>query len=88
MQKSSLADIDCIWFGVDNTGKLLTGANGKYDCDNNRMHLTREMVLDLLPYLIGFVKSGEIKKAIKWEISNKMSKKEFIKMIKAQTNAQ
>ena len=43
LQQSSLADYQCIWLGTDtNTGI-------------NRMHLTRDMVESLLPYLIRFI---------------------------------
>lgn len=44
LQKSSLASQDCIWLGVN----------------ENRMHLTQEMVRDLLPYLHKFVETGEL----------------------------
>jgi len=44
LQKSSLATEDAIWFG----------------CDGDRMHLTREQVSELLPYLISFVETGEL----------------------------
>ena len=44
LQKSSLATQDCIWFGVH----------------ENRMHLTQEMVQDLLPALCKFAVSGEL----------------------------
>lgn len=52
LQKSSLADEDAIWLGVstDLEGKVV----------NNRMHLSREMVADLLPDLQRFVETGEI----------------------------
>lgn len=45
LQKSSLATEDCIWFGIKNDGP---------------MHLTQDMVLDLLPYLHKFVQTGEL----------------------------
>ena len=63
LQLSSLATQDAIWFGVDNTGSEITGANGKRNCDNNRMHLSRKQVGELLPYLIGFYLNGCIKKS-------------------------
>ena len=44
LQKSSLATEDCIWLGVE----------------SERMHLTREMVKDLLPALQKFVDTGEL----------------------------
>lgn len=57
-QKSSIANQECIWLGVDkrtdlNTGKLLE------DDNNFRMHLTKEQVQNLLPYLVEFAWSGE-----------------------------
>jgi len=48
--------------------------------DGHEMHLDRTLALDLLPYLIGFVKDGKIKKARKWRISE-LSEKEFRKTI-------
>ena len=44
LQKSSLADEDCIWLGVD----------------EYRMHLTRDMVAVLIPFLYNFVELGEL----------------------------
>jgi len=44
LQKSSLASEECIWLGAN----------------ENRMHLTKKMVRDLLPYLHKFVETGEI----------------------------
>jgi hypothetical protein len=44
LQKSSLADIDTIWLGVD----------------DDRMELTRSQVKELLPILKKFVRKGEI----------------------------
>jgi hypothetical protein len=44
LQKSSLATEDCIWLGRAEA----------------RMHLTREMVEALLPYLMTFVDIGEL----------------------------
>jgi hypothetical protein len=45
LQKSSINDPQCIWLGVNKTG---------------RMHLSREQVAELLPYLQKFVDTGEI----------------------------
>jgi len=54
---------DAIRLGIDNKGEV----NGwvKYDIPDevllsSRMHLTREMVAELLPYLQKFVETGEI----------------------------
>lgn len=49
LQKSSLATEDCIWFGVDNAA-----------ITHPRMHLTQDMVKELLPYLQKFVETGEL----------------------------
>ena len=69
LQKSSSFN-NSIWLGIDNP-KLCIFENenrGKYiETDmpktfsvNSRMHLTREIVSDLLPYLVRFVETGEI----------------------------
>ena len=44
LQKSSRATSPAIWLGIP----------------GNRMHLTREMVADLLPFLTAFALTGEI----------------------------
>lgn len=46
LQKSSLATEDCIWLGVNSA--------------RGRMHLTQDMVRDLLPYLNNFVETGDL----------------------------
>ena len=51
IQKSSLAELDAIWLGVDRD------QNGK-EC--SRMHLTQGMALALLPLLRRFVRTGEL----------------------------
>lgn len=51
LQKSSLATEDCIWLGVHED------FNGG---DSSRMHLTRDNVAELLPYLQKFVETGEL----------------------------
>lgn len=43
LQKSSLASEDCIWFGSDG---------------EHRMHLTKDMVKDLIPILQKFSDTG------------------------------
>ena len=53
IQKSSLATEDAIWLGC-NTGMHVDG-----QCCA-RMHLTREMVADLLPLLHHFVETGDL----------------------------
>ena len=69
LQKSSSFN-DCIWLGIDNP-KLCVFENesmGKYiETDmpktfdvNSRMHLTREMVAELLPYLTRFAETGDL----------------------------
>lgn len=52
LQKSSLATEDCIWLGVDET------AEGEKV--NQRMHLTRQQAIDLLPALATFIATGEL----------------------------
>lgn len=70
LQKSSAAMQDCIWFGL-NKSKLTVFENsshGKYvTCEmpdnfsvDTRMHLTREQVAELLPYLVRFVETGDL----------------------------
>lgn len=44
LQKSSLATEDAIWFGVH----------------DQRMHLSREQVKELLPFLIQFTEIGDL----------------------------
>jgi len=74
IQKSSLADKDAIWLGVDDPEPkiLACKVNGgipdgwvdypisKDVSLSTRMHLTREMVKELLPVLQKFVKTGDI----------------------------
>ena len=73
LQKSSFAAEDAVWFGVDEpdpqilASKVKEGLTGwvKYPIHedvfiNTRMHLTREQVADLLPYLQRFVDTGGI----------------------------
>ena len=55
IQKSSLTMEDCIWLGCDHE---TVDAQGR-PC-GARMHLTREMVADLLPILEHFVSTGEL----------------------------
>lgn len=53
LQKSSLATDDAIWFGPNNPNP---------DCFHmtTRMHLTRDQVKMLLPFLHRFVETGEL----------------------------
>lgn len=74
IQKSSLATDDAIWIGAKEIGlKKFTPWVGWEDQDtrgdppygvsfvaNNRMHLTREQVAELLPILERFVLTGEV----------------------------
>jgi len=74
IQKSSLADEDCIWLGCDeaNPKILACKVNGgipdgwvDYKMPEGvslttRMHLTKDMVKQLLPLLNKFVKTGEL----------------------------
>lgn len=71
IQKSSLATEDAIWFGAENIDakyfvphegwKELKPPLDTYDMvANNRMHLSRKQVRELLPILEAFVKTGEV----------------------------
>ncbi len=68
LQKSSLATEDAIWFGCNdaNPRQCVQGVGwqaipmpSSYVADT-RMHLTREQVAELLPYLTRFVETGEL----------------------------
>ena len=74
IQKSSLAEEDAIWFGVEDADPRIMakdtpeGGVGwvKYSIPDTvllltRMHLTREQVADLIPVLQKFVDTGNIK---------------------------
>lgn len=68
LQKSSLATEDAIWLGCNRADpKVLVPGQGWQPVPmpeeyiaNTRMHLTREHVRDLLPYLQRFVETGEL----------------------------
>jgi hypothetical protein len=68
LQKSSLADADAIWLGCnEGSPQYLVPGEGwqpvsmpKDTVINTRMHLTREQVAELLPYLQRFVDTGEL----------------------------
>lgn len=71
LQKSSSAMQDRIWLGISNQKKITVFENeskGKYIVTNmpenfsvnTRMHLNREQVAELLPYLQKFVETGEL----------------------------
>lgn len=75
IQKSSLAFMDAIWLGAKDIGlkEFLAGRKPSAWQDvvladtikhhyvaNNRMHLTREQVRELLPVLQKFVETGKI----------------------------
>lgn len=57
LQKSSLAEVDAVWFGCNDGGKRhhVTG-----DQLGARMHLTQEMVRQLLPLLRRFAERGDL----------------------------
>lgn len=69
IQKSSIATEDCIWLGIDapqltvfedeNKGKYIVTKMPPNFNVCARMHLTREMVADLLPLLQNFVDTGD-----------------------------
>lgn len=72
LQESSLAGEDAIWLGVhDPQPKVLVYGEGWRPvdlralvsgelCISTRMHLTVEMVRELLPYLNAFVEKGDL----------------------------
>jgi len=74
LQESGLATDDCIWLGCDEIGlKKFTPYKGWEGVElqqdhpygithvaNNRMHLNREQVAALLPFLQRFVETGYI----------------------------
>jgi hypothetical protein len=69
LQKSSLATADCIWFGCNDADPkvLVPGQSWQpvpmpegYQA-NTRMHLSRTMVKRLLPHLIRFAETGDIR---------------------------
>ncbi len=74
IQKSSLAGEDAIWFGAADIGvqRHARDYQGWHKVDlkeifpgqdivaNNRMHLTRERVIELLPILQYFAENGEL----------------------------
>lgn len=73
IQKSSIADVSCIWFGADEIGlKRFEPGGGWTDIElvnvplgvthqaNTRMHLTQEQVKELLPVLTHFAETGEL----------------------------
>ena len=72
IQKSSIATEDCIWLGAEQIGlKHFKAYEGWKDVElvqtmsehyiaNNRMHLSREQVAELLPILQRFVDTGEL----------------------------
>lgn len=60
LQDSSLATEASIWLGVDNVGPQLEGPTGQRNEEvQARMHLTQEMVKQLLPYLTRFAETGD-----------------------------
>lgn len=64
IEESSCATKTAIWIGVDNTGPNVTGRTGSgigYNADVNvQMHLSKELVADLLPTLMYFAANGEL----------------------------
>lgn len=73
IQKSSLADEDAIWFGINNADPKIMARlvmeNGsgwvKYPVPDDvmfttRMHLSRQQVAELIPILQQFVDTGDI----------------------------
>jgi hypothetical protein len=69
IQKSSLATEDCIWLGINDPIPMVLGPVGtgwqpvplpEGAHTAGRMHLSRQMVQDLLPLLQYFVETGEL----------------------------
>ena len=75
LQKSSIATEDCIWLGPDDANPMIFTPHGNpawqpmpmpelvaggHVSFTTRMHLTREMVAELLPALHHFVNTGEL----------------------------
>lgn len=68
IQKSSSAMEECIWIGADNLdpkelipGQGWTKITSEYPMvGNNRIHLSREKVAELLPILHRFVDKGDL----------------------------
>lgn len=69
LQKSSAAQEDMIWLGCDEPNAKVFPGNGTgwhdYQLPENvscttRMHLTRDQVEELLPFLKRFAKTGDI----------------------------
>jgi hypothetical protein len=72
LQRSSLIEPDCIWFGMSEPDLQEHGWHPTYTArcrpwslpENvhafSRMHLTRDQVAELLPYLQRFVETGEL----------------------------
>ncbi len=70
IQDSSLAGEDAIWFGTDGKVEILhRDGTGWHDypfptdaevCVHSRMHLTRKMAEELIPYLQHFVDCGKL----------------------------
>lgn len=57
IQKSSIATEDCIWLGVDDKPER---HHVTQEWLGQRMHLTQDMVRNLLPLLQKFVETGEL----------------------------
>lgn len=72
IQKSSLAEKDCIWLGVhDARPKICVYGEGWKEISlpegamiSSRMHLSREHVKELLPILQHFADTGELPEAL------------------------
>jgi hypothetical protein len=67
IQKSSLAFEDCIWLGIDKAEPKIQSPEGWIPFEvpegvliSTRMHLTRQMVIDLLPSLVKFANTGDL----------------------------
>ncbi len=62
IQKSSLAFEEAIWFGVDDPQLIPNSSSPNGFMVAGRMHLTQQMVRDLLPILQTFAETGELQR--------------------------
>ena len=73
LQKSSLADADAIWLGIDDVKPMIMASTVRSDLTGwldyplpegvelrGRMHLSKEQVQDLLPILQHFVNTSDV----------------------------
>lgn len=76
LQESSLATEEAIWLGINDANPIIMASkvSSEDDCSgwvkypihpdvllHTRMHLTRKQVQELLPHLVKFAETGELK---------------------------